>query len=182
MSNWKTTHTRLMPRYSYFIALLLAGSSLLAQGKNMGQAGQYYKQTPPKKFKVIGPKKATKSDISWSVGKGGHPVFEKNEYAILEPEVVIDYQDVKIHADKVTLNFKTKDVVAQGHVIIDQGPNRITADHTVFNLDTKTGTLFNATGAMEPSLYFIGEKLEKLGDDRYRLTNGTFTSCDIDKP
>lgn len=171
-----------MPRASCLIALLLAASSLLAQGKNMGQAGQYYKQTPPKKFKVIGPKKATKSDISWSVGKGGHPVFEKDEYAILEPEVVINYQDIKIHADKVTLNFKTKDVVAQGHVIIDQGPNRISADQVYYNLDTKLGTFFHATGMMDPSLNFTGDKIEKTGEQSYHLENGVFTSCDLDKP
>jgi hypothetical protein len=182
----RTTPRRFIPRAAILLTPLLAfsfASAAQAQGKEMGQAGQYYKTTPPKKkFNVLpgAPKKG--DEVRWTLPPGGHQEFEKDEYAILEPDVLIEYQDVKLHADKVTLNFKTKDVVAEGHVIIDQGPSRLTADHTVFNLDTKTGTLFNATGAMEPSLYFVGEKLEKLGDDKYRLTNGTFTSCDIDKP
>lgn len=148
----------------------------------MGQAGQYYKQTPPKKFKIVGPNKAQKGDIKWTVGKGGHPVFEKDEYAILEPDVLVEYQDIKVRADKVTMNFKTKDVVAQGHVVVDQGPNRIAADQVYYNLDTKLGTFFHATGMMDPSLNFTGEKIEKTGEQSYHLENGVFTSCDLDKP
>jgi LPS-assembly protein len=170
------------------LAVLLTSAaltaSLLGQGKNMGQAGQYYKQSPPKKFKVIGPKTGEKSEIKFTTGKSAtaHPIFEKDEYAILEPEVYIEYQDVKIHADKVTLNFKTKDVVAQGHVVIDQGPNRIAASQVYYNLDTKLGTFFNATGMMDPSLNFTGDKIEKTGEATYHLENGVFTSCDLDNP
>jgi len=148
----------------------------------MGQAGQYYKQTPPKKFKIVQPKTGTKSDIKFTIPPGGHPQYEKDEYAILEPDVTVEYQDVKIHADKITVNFKTKDVVAQGHVIVDQGPNRISADQTYYNLDTKLGTFFHATGMMDPSLNFTGDKIEKTAEDSYHLENGTFTSCDLDKP
>ena len=92
---------------------------------------------------------------------GGNRRVVRDEYAILEDDVVIEYQDINIHADKVTLNLKTKDVVAEGHVILDQGPTRITGDHIVFNLDTKTGTFFNATGALQPDMYFTGDKIEK---------------------
>ena len=162
--------------------LLLVSPFLFAQGKDMGQAGQYYKQTPPKKFKLAKPKGEKKSDIHVTVAKGAHNVFESDEYAILQPDVLVEYQDVKIHADKMTINFKTKDVVAQGHVIIDQGPNRIVADQAYYNLDSKLGTFFNATGMMDPSLNFTGSKIEKTGETSYHLENGVFTSCDLDRP
>ena len=165
-------------------ALLLATapSLLFAQVKNMGPAGQFYNQPKPK-FKVTpGIKKTGSGEVQMSAAPGGRQEFVRDEYAILEKEVVIKYQDITIHADKVTVNLKTKDAVAEGHVIIDQGPTRITGDHVVFNLDTKTGTFFNATGALQPDMYFVGEKIERLSEDRYRLTNGMFTSCDLDKP
>jgi LPS-assembly protein len=165
-------------------ALLLATapSLLFAQVKNMGPAGQYYNQPKPK-FKVTpGVKKNGSGEVQMSAAPGGRQEFVRDEYAILEKEVVIKYQDITIHADKVTVNLKTKDAVAEGHVIIDQGPTRITGDHVIFNLDTKTGTFFNATGSLQPDMYFIGEKIERLSEDRYRLTNGMFTSCDLDKP
>ena len=164
-----------------FLIAVLAASSLLAQGKNMGQAGQYYKQNP--KFRVVpGPKRNTGGDIKWSLPPGNKVEIVQGEYAILQPDVTIEYQDVKMHADKATVNLRTKDVTAEGHVVIDQGPTRMTGTQVVYNLDTKTGTFFNATGSMDPSIYFTGEKLEKISENTYRLTNGIFTSCDIDNP
>src|SRR5260370_35362915 len=148
---------RLILHASCLLTLFFAATPCAwAQGKNMGQAGQYYKQRPPKKFKIVQPKTGTKSDIKFTIPPGGHPQYEKDEYAILEPAVTVEYQDAKIHADKITVNFKTKDAVAQGHVIVDQGPNRISADQTYYNLDTKLGTFFHATALLEPSLNFTG--------------------------
>lgn len=164
------------------IVLLLstvAATHLLGQGKNMGQAGQYYKQNTKFKF-VPGPKQKG-GEVRWTVAPQGRVEVEKDEYALLENDVHVFYQDIKLTADKVTINLKTKDVVAEGHVIVDQGPARITADHSVFNLDTKLGTFFNGTGTFE-SLSFGGDKIEKTAETTYHLTNGIFTSCDLDKP
>jgi len=146
----------------------------------MGQAAQYYKQTLPKKgkFKFFTPPR-----------KGGEvhyeaksQTLEREEYAILEGDVKVTYEDLKFTADKLTYNKRTGDVTAQGHVILDQGTTRLAGDQAVFNLDTKTGTFFHATGSMEPAMYFTGEKLEKISDETYRLTNGILTSCDLDSP
>src|SRR5262249_37626998 len=114
--------------------------------------------------------------------KANQQTLEKDEYAILEGNVEMKYEDITFKADKITYNFKTKDAVAQGHVILDQGTTRLAGNQAVFNLDSKTGTFFNATGSMEPAMYFQGEKLEKVDDDTYRMTNGILTSCDIDSP
>src|SRR5258706_292613 len=147
--------------------LATAPSLLFAQGKDMGPAGQYYNQPKPK-FHVTPGVKKTGGDVTWSTAPGGRQEVVRDEYLILEKEVVIKYQDIVIHADKVTANLKTKDVVAEGHVILDQGPTRITGEHIVFNLDSKTGTFFNATGSLHPDMYFVGEKIERLAEDRYR--------------
>lgn len=161
--------------------LATAPSLLFAQGKDMGPAGQYYNQPKPKFKMTMGVKKKG-GDVTWDVAQGGRQEVVRDEYAILEKEVIVHYQDITVHADKVTVNLKTKDVVAEGHVIMDQGPTRLTGDHIVFNLDSKTGTFFNATGSLKPDMYFVGEKIERLSDDHYILTNGMFTSCDLDKP
>lgn len=168
-------------RFIPFLIAVLSASSLLAQSRDMGQAGQYYKQN--NRFRMIpGPKRDKGGDIKWSLPPGNKAEFVQGEYAILQPDVTIEYQDIKMHADKATVNLRTKDVTAEGHVVIDQGPTRLAGSQVVFNLETKTGTFFNASGSMDPSIYFRGEKLEKLDEDTYRMTNGVFTSCDIDKP
>jgi LPS-assembly protein len=108
--------------------------------------------------------------------------YERDQYAILEGNVKIEYQDIKLQASKVTYNLKTKDVTAEGNVIIDQGPTRITATNAVYNLETKTGTFFNATATTTPEMHFGGQRIEKIDEDTYKLTDGVFTSCDLENP
>jgi LPS-assembly protein len=174
-------HIRSRPCRLAIVLLAAIPTTLLAQTKDLGQATQYYKQPTPKFGFVPGPKPGG-GDVRVTLAPGGRVVTEKDEYSILEGDVTIEYQDIKLRADKVTHNLRTKDVVADGHVIIDQGPTRITADRAVYNMESKTGTFFHATGALEPSMYFTGEKIEKIGDETYRMTNGVFTSCDLDNP
>ena len=143
-------------------------------------AATAHAQKPNFKF-MPGPKPGG-GDITVTLEPGGTVEAQKDEYSIFQGGVTIEYQDIKLRADKVTYNLKTRDVVAEGHVIIDQGPTRITANQTVYNLDSKTGTFFNATGTMDPSMYFSGDRIEKVDEDTYRLTNGIFTSCDLDRP
>jgi LPS-assembly protein len=133
-------------------------------------------------FRFIAGPKPGGGEVKITVGPHGTIEAQKDEYSILQGDVVIEYQDIKLQSDKVTYNLKTKDVVGEGHVVIDQGPTRITATQAVYNLDTKTGTFFNATATMDPSMYFSGDRIEKVDADTYRLTNGIFTSCDLDRP
>jgi LPS-assembly protein len=139
-----------------------------------------FAQKPNFKF-IPGPKPGG-GDVTVTLDPGGVVEAQKDEYSIFQGGVTIVYQDIKLRSDKVTFNQKTRDVVAEGRVIIDQGPTRVTADQAIFNLDSKTGTFFNATGTMDPAMYFSGDRIEKVDEDTYRLTNGVFTSCDLDRP
>jgi len=140
-----------------------------------------FAQTKPKFEFIPGPKPGG-GEVKVTVAEGGVTEIQKDEYSISQGGVTIEYQDIKLVAYKVTYNYRTKDVVAEGNVIIDQGPTRITATQAMYNLTSKTGTFFNATGTMDPSMYFSGDRIEKVDEDTYRLTNGVFTSCDLDRP
>jgi lipopolysaccharide assembly outer membrane protein LptD (OstA) len=143
-------------------------------------AASSFAQTP--KFKLIPGPKPGGGEITWTVDPDGKVEVEKDAYALLEKNVRISYQDIRLAADKVTINLKTRDVTAEGHVVVDQGPSRVTANHAIYNLDSKTGTFFNATATMDPAMYFSGDRIEKVDDDTFTLTNGVFTSCDLDRP
>lgn len=138
-------------------------------------------QGPPKLQFIPGPKPGG-GEIKLTLPAGGITELQKDEYAIWSGGVTIEYQDIKLVADKITYNFRTRDAVAEGNVIIDQGPTRFTATQAIYNLDSKTGTFFNSTGTMDPAMYFSGDRIEKMDEDTYRLTNGVFTSCDLDRP
>lgn len=134
------------------------------------------------KFKFMPGPKPGGGDVTMTLDVGALIEAQRDEYSIIQGGVTLEYQDIKLRADKVTFNQKTRDVVAEGHVIIDQGPTRITANQAIYNLTSKTGTFFNATGTMDPSMYFSGDRIEKVDEDTYRMTNGVFTSCDLDRP
>ena len=88
-------------------------------------------------------------------------------------EVLIEYQDVKITADRARYDFPTKTATLEGHVIIDQGPTRLSGDSAVFQLETKTGTLQNATADLPPSYHIVAESIDKIGEATYRVHHGS---------
>ncbi len=145
-------------------------------------AAPLFAQKPNSRFTFVPGLKPGGGDVKITIGPGGKTEAEREGYGIFEGDVHVVYQDIKIRADKLTYNFRTKDVTAEGNVILDQGPTRITATRALYNLDSKTGTFFKATGSMEPAMYFTGDQIEKVDEDTYIMTNGMFTSCDLDKP
>ncbi len=105
--------------------------------------------------------------------------FEKDRYWEGSEEVVIEYQDVKITADEARYDFPTKTAVLTGHVVIDQGPTRLSGSRGTFHLDTKTGVLEDATADLPPSYHIVARTIEKIGEATYRIDHGVFTACDM---
>ena len=97
-----------------------------------------------------------------------------------EGDVQIIYQDIDIRCDVADWNRATGEVVARGNVILDRGPSRFTADEARFNIQTKTGTFFNATAFIDPMYTFTGREIEKLDETHYRIDHATFTTCATD--
>lgn len=99
----------------------------------------------------------------------------------------------KLAADDVVWNTQTGEFVAVGNVLLANPTSRLSAERIVFNTKTKRGTFYNASGisqlgtrgqqditmfgSLEPDVYFYGEVIEKIGDDKYKITRGGFTTC-----
>jgi hypothetical protein len=99
----------------------------------------------------------------------------------------------QIFADDLLWNRKNGELESQGNVLLVSPTARITAERVVFNTRTGLGTFYIASGSaslgergtkdrsmfgtLEPDLYFWGETIEKIGEDKYRITNGSFTTC-----
>src|SRR6476660_6988645 len=124
--------------------LLIVAVSLLLSPAGFSQAPPTSTKTQFKRFKYVPPTMKKGGEVRWTVAKGGRLEAEKDEYTVAEGGVKIEYQDVTLQSDKLTFNQKTRDAVAEGHVVIDQGQTRIAATQGVFNLESKTGTFFNA--------------------------------------
>ena len=72
-----------------------------------------------------------------------------NLYTLLG-HVVIHYKDYVVQADRATYNQATSDVVAEGHLHIDGGPDEahLLADHGTMNLDAHTADLYDVAGTL----------------------------------
>jgi len=94
-------------------------------------------------------------------------------------------------ADQVDLFTDVSRLVASGNVVFSSSGGRIAADRVEFDIDSVTGTFYDARGStllvediepsmfgtQEPEITFWGEIIEKVGPRTYRITRGGFTSC-----
>ncbi|MGC8548807.1 MAG: LPS-assembly protein LptD [Acidobacteriaceae bacterium] len=120
-----------------------------------------------------------------------------NEY-VLTGHIVLFYRDYIVHADKATYNSATGEVVAQGHLMVDGGPDdeHILADHGRLNVKNNTADFFDVTGTLgvrkvsghkavftSQNPYVVtGKEVQQLGKGHYRVVDGTMTACRLPKP
>jgi LPS-assembly protein len=106
-------------------------------------------------------------------------------------ELPLPGNEGKFFADQIEL-FGDKDLlVASGNVVFANQEGRLAAERVEFDLKKKTGVFYVASGTMplgaaadprqfgtqQADVYFWGETIERLGDQKYRITRGGFTTC-----
>ncbi|MFN2446586.1 MAG: LPS-assembly protein LptD [Vicinamibacterales bacterium] len=111
----------------------------------------------------------------------------------VEIEGVGSNQGTKIFADELEWNLATGEAAASGNVLVATPTSRIAAERAVLNTKTRLGTFYTASGiaslgergaedrsmfgALEPDIYFYGDSIEKIAEDKYRIKRGGFTTC-----
>ena len=103
----------------------------------------------------------------------------------------LEVKGQKFYANVIDIYLDTHRLEASGNVLYETPTSRIAAERVVFNTRAGTGTFYTASGlasignradksmfgALEPDVYFYGDVLEKVGDDKYKVTKGGFTTC-----
>ncbi|MEK6303906.1 MAG: LPS assembly protein LptD [Acidobacteriota bacterium] len=103
---------------------------------------------------------------------------------IYEGYVIVTLDDMKLQADRATYNATTGDVVAEGNVIFDQGPDqRVTARRAEINMTSRKGTFWETTGFTDRTetgeyIYFTADRVEKTGPLTYEMYNAVITACE----
>lgn len=92
------------------------------------------------------------------------------------------YTDIRIFADRLTVNFATKDVTAEGEVYFEQRGQSLVGDRVEFNLKTKRGTIFTASGFTDRTpdgsrIVIDAQRADKTGTDTYILDHAVVTAC-----
>lgn len=92
-------------------------------------------------------------------------------------DVEIHYGDFRLFADRVEFNPETKDLLAEGNVVI-QARNDVTRGERVFlNLETEKGRIEKASGLIQPTILFAADSVERKSEDLYSLSRAHVTSC-----
>jgi LPS-assembly protein len=129
--------------------------------------------------------------LRWQQIAAGHLRHAGNVECDL-PEGVRVFADV---IDIFTDGASTR-IEAAGNVVFTGPEGHISADRLEYDTETGIGTFQQARGTLwsdgggasalfaphTPHVYFRGERLEKLGPRRYRVTNGAWTTCEQPTP
>jgi len=108
--------------------------------------------------------------------------YQPGDYMIATAGVEVRYKDLVLTADRARLDIPTQLITAEGNVVLDEGPRRLSGDTLEYHLESRTGRLTNATAYVQPDYYFSGVELAKTGPEDYAVTDGVFTSCSGDSP
>ena len=85
-----------------------------------------------------------------------------------------------IKADWMVYDLDLGSVKARGNVLIDIGPDQLTAEKGVINLNRETGTFTNASIIREyKDMHLEGKVIEKTGDLTYHIEDGWVITCKL---
>ncbi len=88
-----------------------------------------------------------------------------------------------LKADHAQLQMATKDLVAWGHIVLREGEDVLECERLEINLDTRLGKIYQARLFLkEQNFHITSREAVKLGENRYRLREGSFTTCDAERP
>jgi len=107
-----------------------------------------------------------------------------------ETGVYVAYGNAEIHqaektltADMIEYYQQTQTARARGNVVLSEGNDVLACDYLEVNLETKEGLVSGGKLFYQKENFHLeGSYLEKLGEDRYRIENGSFTTCDGKRP
>jgi LPS-assembly protein len=73
--------------------------------------------------------------------------------------------------------------VAEGNVLLERGGGVLRGERVSIDLGSKTGLVTKGSLFIKGgNFHLLGDEIEKTGEETYRITRGTFTTCDTDSP
>ena len=98
-------------------------------------------------------------------------------------QVEVSRGDLSLKADHARLNMATKELAAWGNVLLREGEDVIECQRLEVNLDTRLGRIHQARLFLKDQNFRItGQEVEKLGENHYRIRDGSLTTCDAKRP
>ena len=115
-------------------------------------------------------------------GSAGDYQLQPGKVLIASDGVVLKYRDLTVEADTLRLDIPADRITAEGNIILDEGPERLSGDVLEYDLKKRTGRITNARAELDPGFYFSGREIGKVGPMTFTVDDGVFTSCEGDNP
>ncbi len=97
--------------------------------------------------------------------------------------VKISKADKQLTADVIRFDHKTMHAHAQGNVVLTVGQDILSGSHLEMDLDRQVGSIENAYLFLkENNFHITAHKIQKTGENTYRIDEATLTTCDGEKP
>ena len=96
--------------------------------------------------------------------------------------VEIHYKNIKVFADRAELNTETKDVYAEGNVLVQMPEEVVSAEELRMNLDSWQGNLQKGFGMIQPTIFYEAENIERKDENVYSFKKARITSCTQPNP
>ncbi len=98
-------------------------------------------------------------------------------------QVDVSRGDLSLKADHARLNMATKDLTAWGNVLLREGEDVVECQRLEVNIENRTGKIYQAKLYLKDQNFHVtGREIEKLGENHYRVRNGSLTTCDAERP
>ncbi|MBI3251727.1 MAG: LPS-assembly protein LptD [Candidatus Omnitrophica bacterium] len=107
--------------------------------------------------------------------------YDAEQKVIGTGHVSIDHGGARLTADKITFYLATKNAVAEGRVTLIQRGSVFKGDRGEYNFEKKSGNVSRMDGETPP-YYTKARAVEKISDTHYRATDGSITTCCGDSP
>jgi hypothetical protein len=101
--------------------------------------------------------------------------------AVARGNVVVVSSSARLETDELELNTERGTVRAKGRVRLYDGPMTLWAEGAEYSTELSSGVLQNAY-LENPPWRLWGRTLRRVSEDRYEVTRGALTSCDLDPP
>lgn len=114
------------------------------------------------------------------INSTGQTTYE-NGLATARDNVAIHFGDTDIYSDFAQYDSAKRELLLKGNVRIYRGISLYIGEQATYNLDTKAIQATNMRSGTYPYL-ISGAKIDSTSDAEYKITHGTFTTDDREKP
>lgn len=108
--------------------------------------------------------------------------MQEGEWVVLRGKVDVRAGIERIRADEIRLHVTSRQLEADGNVVLDRLDSRLTGRRLEYDTVTNTGVMYDAMGFTADDLSFTSDIAEKVAENKYVLRGATFTSCTQPSP